>query len=170
MVWSCPPRNFAFSNFYLPGISGIEGAFYEPGSKTVIPRKVCKFETSFIKRWRTTIITGRERQFKFELLPPPLIFFKRKAVVLAEGDGKTHYHCPLCNDWWQVGDPDALYLSFVIWLRCVFVFDVIGFAFQVIGKFSIRLVPDMTPEEVDETVCNYIKKLHEQRGSPNPLS
>lgn len=41
---------------------------------------------------------------------------------------------------------------------------------KVIGKFSIRLVPDMTPEEVDETVCNYIKKLHEQRGSPNPLS
>ena len=57
-----------------------------------------------------------------------------------------------------------------MWLRCLFVFDVIGFAFQVIGKFSIRLVPDMTPEEVDETVCNYIKKLHEQRGSPNPLS
>lgn len=41
---------------------------------------------------------------------------------------------------------------------------------KVIGKFSIRLVPDMTPQEVDETVCNYIKNLHEQRGSPNTIS
>lgn len=99
MVWSCPPRNFAFSNFYLPGISGIEGAFYEPGSKTVIPRKVCKFEALLIKRWRTTIITGKERQFKFELLPPPLIFWRGKPY-------STHW------GWWE----DSLPLPFVQWL------------------------------------------------------
>lgn len=31
--------SLTFSN--LPLFLGIEGAFYEPGSKTVIPRKVC---------------------------------------------------------------------------------------------------------------------------------
>lgn len=98
MVWSCPPRNFAFSNCYLPGISGIEGAFYEPGSKTVIPRKVCKFEALFIKRWRTTIITGKERQFKFGLLPPPLIFWRGKRSARW--------------GWWE----DSLPLPFVQWL------------------------------------------------------
>jgi len=39
----------------------------------------------------------------------------------------------------------------------------------VIGKFSIRLVPNMTPQTVEERVCNYIRKLHQARGSPNTL-
>ena len=43
------------------------------------------------------------------------------------------------------------------------------FFFQVIGKFSIRLVPNMTPETVKEQVFKYIKELHEKRGSPNTL-
>ncbi|XP_073245631.1 cytosolic non-specific dipeptidase-like isoform X1 [Porites lutea] len=40
---------------------------------------------------------------------------------------------------------------------------------KVIGKFSIRLVPNMTPETVKEQVFKYIKELHEKRGSPNTL-
>ena len=43
------------------------------------------------------------------------------------------------------------------------------FFFQVIGKFSIRLVPDMTPETVEEQVCKYLNELHEKRGSPNDI-
>ena len=39
----------------------------------------------------------------------------------------------------------------------------------VIGKFSIRLVPNMTPETVKEQVFKYIRELHEKRGSPNTL-
>ncbi|KAM7439113.1 Metallopeptidase M20 [Porites harrisoni] len=41
---------------------------------------------------------------------------------------------------------------------------------KVIGKFSIRLVPNMTPETVKEQVFKYIKELHEKRGSPNTLN
>lgn len=38
---------------------------------------------------------------------------------------------------------------------------------KVIGKFSIRLVPHMTPDEVMEKVVNYLNKKWEARGSPN---
>ena len=38
---------------------------------------------------------------------------------------------------------------------------------KVIGKFSIRLVPDMEPKKVDELVLAYLNKLWTQRGSPN---
>ena len=38
---------------------------------------------------------------------------------------------------------------------------------KVIGKFSIRLVPDMKPEEVHNMVEEYINKLWEERKSPN---
>ncbi len=40
---------------------------------------------------------------------------------------------------------------------------------KVIGKFSIRLVPDMDPAEVEKLVVAHCKKVHEDRGSPNPL-
>jgi len=40
---------------------------------------------------------------------------------------------------------------------------------KVIGKFSIRLVPDQTPDEVKKHVVAYIEKLHKDRGSPNKL-
>ena len=43
------------------------------------------------------------------------------------------------------------------------------FLSQVIGKFSIRLVPDMTPKAVEEQVCKYLNELHEKRGSPNDI-
>ena len=38
---------------------------------------------------------------------------------------------------------------------------------KVIGKFSVRLVPNMTPAEVDKLVVKYVDKLWKQRGSPN---
>ena len=38
---------------------------------------------------------------------------------------------------------------------------------KVIGKFSIRLVPDMQPSEVEKLVCDYVNKLHKDHGSPN---
>lgn len=40
---------------------------------------------------------------------------------------------------------------------------------QVIGKFSIRLVPNMTPDKVEKQVCEYLTEKHKERGSPNPL-
>jgi len=40
---------------------------------------------------------------------------------------------------------------------------------KVIGKFSIRLVPDQEPEEVKKHVETYINELHLKRGSPNKL-
>ena len=38
---------------------------------------------------------------------------------------------------------------------------------KVTGKFSIRLVPDMEPEDVDKCVKDYLEKMWAQRGSPN---
>lgn len=40
---------------------------------------------------------------------------------------------------------------------------------KVIGKFSIRLVPDMTPDEVEEKVVTYLNKKWATRGSPNTM-
>jgi nonspecific dipeptidase len=40
---------------------------------------------------------------------------------------------------------------------------------NVIGKFSIRLVPDQDPAEIDPLVQNYIERLHKERGTPNVL-
>ncbi|KAH0947724.1 hypothetical protein HN011_009282 [Eciton burchellii] len=41
---------------------------------------------------------------------------------------------------------------------------------KVIGKFSIRLVPHMTPEETTEKVIAYLNKKWEARGSPNVMN
>uniref|UniRef100_A0A1I7XBZ9 M20_dimer domain-containing protein n=1 Tax=Heterorhabditis bacteriophora TaxID=37862 RepID=A0A1I7XBZ9_HETBA len=38
---------------------------------------------------------------------------------------------------------------------------------KVIGKFSIRIVPNMTPEVVDKLVIDYLNSLWDKRGSPN---
>ena len=38
---------------------------------------------------------------------------------------------------------------------------------RVIGKFSIRLVPDQHPDEVSKLVIEYVERLHKERGSPN---
>ncbi len=38
---------------------------------------------------------------------------------------------------------------------------------KVIGKFSIRIVPNMTPEKVNEVVCKYLNELWTKRHSPN---
>lgn len=40
---------------------------------------------------------------------------------------------------------------------------------KVIGKFSIRLVPDMDPAEVERLVTAYLQKKHAASSSPNPL-
>lgn len=40
---------------------------------------------------------------------------------------------------------------------------------KVTGKFSIRLVPDMDPAEVEGLVTVYLEKKHKESGSPNPL-
>ncbi|XP_035672405.1 cytosolic non-specific dipeptidase-like [Branchiostoma floridae] len=41
---------------------------------------------------------------------------------------------------------------------------------KVIGKFSLRLVPDMLPDQVEKCVVDYINKLHKDSGSPNQIS
>lgn len=40
---------------------------------------------------------------------------------------------------------------------------------KVIGKFSIRIVPDMTPIEVEKKVVSYLEKQWATRGSPNVM-
>lgn len=40
---------------------------------------------------------------------------------------------------------------------------------KVIGKFSIRLVPNMLPDEICKLVTKYIEKLHKESGSPNSI-
>ncbi|XP_076298295.1 cytosolic non-specific dipeptidase 2 [Lasioglossum baleicum] len=40
---------------------------------------------------------------------------------------------------------------------------------KVIGKFSIRLVPDMTPDEIEKKVATYLNKKWAARGSPNTM-
>lgn len=40
---------------------------------------------------------------------------------------------------------------------------------KVIGKFSIRLVPNQNPQKITEIVKNYIKSIWEERQSPNKL-
>ncbi|KAL8589235.1 Metallopeptidase M20 [Nucella lapillus] len=40
---------------------------------------------------------------------------------------------------------------------------------KVIGKFSIRLVPDQDPKEVEKHVTAYLEKVHKEGGSPNHI-
>lgn len=41
---------------------------------------------------------------------------------------------------------------------------------KVIGKFSIRTVPDMTISDTTEKVCTYINEKWKARGSPNTMN
>ncbi|XP_002164672.1 cytosolic non-specific dipeptidase isoform X1 [Hydra vulgaris] len=41
---------------------------------------------------------------------------------------------------------------------------------KVIGKFSIRLVPDQTPEKIADLVKAYCEKIHKESQSPNKLT
>lgn len=41
---------------------------------------------------------------------------------------------------------------------------------KVIGKFSIRLVPDQTPDVIEGHVKAHIEKIFKERGSPNKLN
>ncbi|KAG0714539.1 Cytosolic non-specific dipeptidase [Chionoecetes opilio] len=40
---------------------------------------------------------------------------------------------------------------------------------KVIGKFSIRIVPNQTPESVSKVTVDYLNKQWEKRGSPNKM-
>lgn len=40
---------------------------------------------------------------------------------------------------------------------------------KVIGKFSIRLVPDMQPDEVEKLVTAHVEKVFKERNSPNVM-
>lgn len=40
---------------------------------------------------------------------------------------------------------------------------------KVIGKFSIRIVPNQTPEKVEKTVVDYLEKKWRERGSTNKM-
>ena len=40
---------------------------------------------------------------------------------------------------------------------------------KVVGKFSIRLVPNQAPADIEAKVKAYLEGVHKARGSPNPL-
>jgi len=40
---------------------------------------------------------------------------------------------------------------------------------KVIGKFSIRLVPDQDPIEIERLVVKYLEEKFKQRNSPNKM-
>jgi len=40
---------------------------------------------------------------------------------------------------------------------------------KVIGKFSIRLVPNQTPAHVEKCLCDYLNKIFQERKSPNKI-
>lgn len=40
---------------------------------------------------------------------------------------------------------------------------------KVIGKFSLRIVPNQTPELIEKYVCDYLNDLWSKRNSPNEM-
>lgn len=40
---------------------------------------------------------------------------------------------------------------------------------KVIGKFSIRIVPNQEPEKIEKIVVDYLEKKWQERGSPNDM-
>lgn len=40
---------------------------------------------------------------------------------------------------------------------------------KVIGKFSIRIVPDQDPKEIERLVVEYLDKKFKERNSPNKM-
>ena len=41
---------------------------------------------------------------------------------------------------------------------------------KVIGKFSVRIVPNQTPDSVEKVVVNYCNKIWHQRNSTNTFN
>jgi nonspecific dipeptidase len=39
----------------------------------------------------------------------------------------------------------------------------------VIGKFSVRIVPNQKPDEIEKLVTDYLNKKHAESGSPNDM-
>ena len=66
----------------------------------------------------------------------------------------------LCNILHAVQPPGKNPISFRHLFLC----------FKVTGKFSIRLVPDQDPAQIAELVIAHLKKVHQDRGSPNILT
>lgn len=40
---------------------------------------------------------------------------------------------------------------------------------KVIGKFSLRIVPNQTPDKIEKYVCDYVNAKWAERGSPNTM-
>lgn len=40
---------------------------------------------------------------------------------------------------------------------------------KVVGKFSIRIVPNQQPDQIEKYVVEYIKKKWDEYGSPNKM-
>jgi nonspecific dipeptidase len=40
---------------------------------------------------------------------------------------------------------------------------------KVIGKFSLRIVPDQDPVEIERLVVSYVEKKFKERNSPNKI-
>ena len=40
---------------------------------------------------------------------------------------------------------------------------------KVVGKFSMRLVPNQKPAEIEALVVKYLEGIHKERKSPNKL-
>lgn len=40
---------------------------------------------------------------------------------------------------------------------------------KVVGKFSIRIVPDQTPEDIEKKVVKFVEEKFKERNSPNKL-
>lgn len=59
--------------------------------------------------------------------------------------------------------------GYFLWLNDPFILFacILVIPCKVVGKFSIRLVPNMVPSKVDEFVQSYLQELWAQRGSPN---
>ena len=58
--------------------------------------------------------------------------------------------------------------TFVLCLiEVIFAFNNFDIARQVTGKFSVRIVPNQTPEIVEKVVVDYCNKIWSKRKSPN---
>ena len=56
----------------------------------------------------------------------------------------------------------------IIWSK-IFVLHYFRYSLQVIGKFSIRIVPDQTPEEVMKLTTEYLERKWSERKTPNKM-
>jgi len=49
------------------------------------------------------------------------------------------------------------------------IFYELWFLFKVRGRFSIRIVPDQKPTDIDDAVIAYCNKIHRESGSANDI-